>query len=40
MRTVPSLKGLGYVSYFTQHSACGSVLGYTEPRLWRWIFAH
>jgi hypothetical protein len=27
VRTVPSLKGLGSTSRFTQHSACGSVLG-------------
>jgi hypothetical protein len=27
VRIVPSLKGLGSTSRFTQHSACGSVLG-------------
>jgi hypothetical protein len=27
VRTVPSLKGLGFISHFTQHSAYGSVLG-------------
>jgi hypothetical protein len=27
LRIVPSLKGLGSNSHFTQHSACGSVLG-------------
>ena len=27
VRTVPSLKGLGSIFHFTQHSACGSVLG-------------
>jgi hypothetical protein len=27
VRTVPSLKGLGSIFHFTQHFACGSVLG-------------
>jgi len=35
---VSSLKGLGSFPQFTQHSAYGSVLGETIPRLRRWIF--
>ena len=37
MRAVPSLKGLGFFSHFTQHSAFGYVLGYPVSRLRRWF---
>jgi hypothetical protein len=37
VRRVPSLKGLGFFSHSTQHSAFGCVLGYPIPRLRRWF---
>src|ERR1019366_7355139 len=38
VRTSVVPTGLGSISHFTQHSASGSVLGQTEPRLRCWIF--
>src|ERR1035437_1136663 len=38
VRTAVVPTGLRINSHFTQHSACGSVLGWTISRLRRWVF--